>query len=42
MKLFSFQSSLQASSSQVGASSLQDDDKSDKEEKTRMEKLVFI
>ena len=41
MKLFSSQSSLQTSSSQVGASSLQDDDKSDKEEKNEDEKISF-
>ena len=42
MKLFSSQSSLQASSSQVGASSLQDDDKSDKEEKDEDEKISLF
>ena len=41
MKLFSSQSSLQASRSQVVASSLQDDDKSDKEEKNEDEKISF-
>ena len=41
MKLFSSQSSFQASRSQVGASSLQDDDKSEKEEKNEHEKISF-
>ena len=42
MKLFSSQSSSQASSSQVGASYLQDDNKSDAEEaKNDDEKIRF-